>query len=894
MHTVKPLGINIKDNDRNVPDEYLQESINLQWRDGSVKPIPERLISDIYTDGYENIIFHKVADEDQINVLGFTYIPDQSLSSELSSLLVGDTLMLAWFGTITDGVYAAVPETLLPINKTPGMSFIVLNGLLYFMGDGSSEVEQFYTRLQYNETDDEYEAKDMYKWKTLIPFYPFQSAITSTFPQSLTEPVFPAPTFPITITSDNYLCQCGLICVRFALVLKTGEVVLHSPIYTFLLYGINRTTEDWVDGDLIKNIHTYVNMDLSFADSDLFDEEISAINMYASVPYYETELPGSSDSDALLLDSNTMVAEIQKMAEQPFYLIKTIDKPNTDKILLTVGQFDADITTTEEVSKLDIATIAAGEVMPVDNFSHHRLYGRITSVNGRIVIDKPVTVLGGGHVRSLATQDVPSDIGFRMDTEDGTMNGISSEIDKALEFNDITGLQVRPRGILSYPDSRTTMVGGSNIVDGELRLFKARANTAHNMACAFDISTASFGSYSFGPSLTSLTDVDFITDYNVYFIYDDYDELTPVSQPTTVAKYSSQNRLQFSAIGEFSVWPAANSYRVGDGEIMRIGNNSVNPGDVDVISPIIVGTTEGIYTINLDPTGSVFVSSITKTKNIPYISSEVLQLDGSILFVSDKGLMAINNGDVVNLTYDSFPSQGNGRFQLQENIYPNYNILTETFFGAGGNPYILTDIVDYMRGAIFAFDARRDNIWCSNPDENFSLILNTVTKQWGMSTFVFDYKSEFYSTIDDVYTRFMVKSAGNDNMVILSGEDMDTEVEIHMLSRPMKFRSPNSYKRMSKMFLRCVLERENLGTGYFSFGLWGKQDVNKYKTSIPIVAKTGGVESFPNNVRYDIPISTRKGKYKAITALLTAKVLPDSDIDNFEFDVKLVDDSQIR
>jgi len=65
MYTVKPKGINIRQIDRDVEDGFLQESINLQWRDGSYKPIPERLSSEISdTSGKDEIIMHKVSDED--------------------------------------------------------------------------------------------------------------------------------------------------------------------------------------------------------------------------------------------------------------------------------------------------------------------------------------------------------------------------------------------------------------------------------------------------------------------------------------------------------------------------------------------------------------------------------------------------------------------------------------------------------------------------------------------------------------------------------------------------------------------------------------------------------------------------------------------------------------
>jgi hypothetical protein len=183
MYSVKPTGIDTKNDDWNVADGTLQESINLQWRDNSLRPLPDRIISDIVTTGYKNLIFHKVSDENKINVFGFgDDISPTFLAFDLAGGLTGSpgvyNNVLIWFGTIEDGVFSSVPLRYFAVQKTDGMSFTVLNGLLYFMGDGSSSTERYYTRLQYDESDEEYEVKDMYAWKSLIPYYPQQIAGT--------------------------------------------------------------------------------------------------------------------------------------------------------------------------------------------------------------------------------------------------------------------------------------------------------------------------------------------------------------------------------------------------------------------------------------------------------------------------------------------------------------------------------------------------------------------------------------------------------------------------------------------------------------------------------------------------------------------------------------------
>jgi hypothetical protein len=873
MYSAKPLGINIKDNDYDVSDGFLRESINMQWRDSAFRPVPERLISEIDTTGYSGIILHKVSDENQINVLGFK---DDAPNKDV----------LYWFGTITDGVYASITPVTAWITRTSGMSFTILNGLIYFMGDGSETAEQYYHRIQFIESTGIYEYKNMYAWKALIPFYPFQSNIEMVAPKN----------------TVNVFSQCGVILIRCAIVLKSGEIVLHSPIYPFLLFGLNRDDATIVKGSTIENIHCLINMDLSYIDSSLLNQEISAINFYATTPFYESSLTtnysGSYDS-ATLLTSETITGQLQIKAQEPFYLIKTIQTPaaSTEKILLSVGQMDIDITfTSVTTSKIDISTIAAGEIMPVDNFSYHYVYGEITSNNGRIIINKPTTVLSGGHIRSLATEAVASDVGFRISTEDGNLSGIAYVIDKALKFNDGGwGTQVRPRGILSYPDGRATFVGGSTVADGVLRLFKTKNNELHNMACAFNISSAGFSSFSFA---IDGANVEALTDYNCFIIYSGYDEVTATNQPIVQAKYNSLNRVQFSEAGEFSVWPAINSYRIGEGKIMAIGANSVNPADTLTVAPLIAGTSDGVYTFNYDQSGNT-LGYFTKTASTPYISKETLQIGDQLLFISDKGLMAFNGGEPKSLTEDFFPDQGNGNFPSNETVFPNYNLITTRYFGGTGNPYTISDIVEYLKDALLAYDSRRGVIWCSNPNKTYSLTYDVKNGTWGINTLVFNERIELFSIITtdegDIYSRYLVKKSGEDNLLILSGEDSTKEVEWHILTRPIKLQNPDAYKRIDRVISRCELFRKNTGTGYFVFGLWGKQDANKNKENIPIIAIDDiSSGSFPSNVRQDIPIGSQKGKYKFITILQGGKSLPESSIDRFDIEAYLVDEKQLR
>jgi len=56
----------------------------------------------------------------------------------------------------------------------------------------------------------------------------------------------------------------------------------------------------------------------------------------------------------------------------------------------------------------------------------------------------------------------------------------------------------------------------------------------------------------------------------------------------------------------------------------------------------------------------------------------------------------------------------------------------------------------------------------------------------------------------------------------------------------------------------------------------------------------GTFAAFPNDMRQNVMVGTKKGKYKLITILQGGKALPESSITKFDFIAELVDDKSLR
>lgn len=893
MQTIKPIGLNLRKTDYEIEDGFLQECINLQWRDNALRPIPKRLATNIDVTNTEKYIMHKVGDENTINVLAFS-----SSSGKMQ-----------WIGTITDGVYVQklIPYVINEVVKTDGMSYVILNGLIYFMGDGSSENEQYYFQVKYLESNSTYEVKDLYSWKNDVAKFKTDNG-------ELLYTRFDTGTdWDITFTN-------GVMLVRYALVLDTGDVVMHSAIYPHAIKGFFHVNNTGSPGTIttLKNIHTCIEVtpDNSLAS---VSPNVVAVNVYVSVPYYESEYSEdlfTGDEYIKKLNDNNLINAIKDLVDQPFYLVKTVDidklnlvyrmhlyageKDNTIKINgFTSGPINPDL-------HIQMDSIAAGEVMPVDNFSWHKLFGSLSSYNGRLVVSKPMTILNQGLWNYNSLYDASTNVGaktaFTIDTEDGLIKSapyLAGVMPVSVVGDDIITLKT----ILSYPDYRTTRVL-FNGYDTALSAIRPTGNTLYafdfikkiskNISCNIkDIDSTRNGDYKFITG-TLLPYVYYTTALRYHLDLNYHHELTEVREDGSIPGYTSNNRVQFTEAGQFSTFPVENSYRIGEGSIMSVGSNSIVPNETFVVAPLIVGTSDGVFSMNTDPSGNNFIASITKIANIPYISPTALQIGSSIIFVSDKGLMSIGNDGIQNLTEKFFPDYGNGNFPAQNSVYVNYNTLTLDFFGIGGNQITMMDIVQYMKGAIFAFDSRRDNIWCCNSSTDYSLIYNLTDGLWTMTDIMFTEAPELFSIYnksnDEIYSRYLIKNSDSNYLELLSGEDDTEMVKFHLLSRPIKLQAPDDFKKINRLYARCEIFDNTNHDGYFVFGVWGKQDTNKTKVSIPLVAIKGSesTNSMPFGIRQDIPVGRLAGKYKTITVLMGGNASPESSINAFDFDISMV------
>jgi hypothetical protein len=109
-----------------------------------------------------------------------------------------------------------------------------------------------------------------------------------------------------------------------------------------------------------------------------------------------------------------------------------------------------------------------------------------------------------------------------------------------------------------------------------------------------------------------------------------------------------ENSIRVSDVAFPSIFPHKNTIRVGSGKIIGLARLPIAMSqDTYGQHPLLVFTTEGIFSLEVDKTGNVAYSTFNMFSNEVCVNpNSICELSGAVLFASNKGLMIANEGGV--------------------------------------------------------------------------------------------------------------------------------------------------------------------------------------------------------------------------------------------------------
>ena len=267
-------------------------------------------------------------------------------------------------------------------------------------------------------------------------------------------------------------------------------------------------------------------------------------------------------------------------------------------------------------------------------------------------------------------------------------------------------------------------------------------------------------------------------------------------------------------------FPAQAVNAVGSGEIIALksASKAMSEGTAFGAAPLYAFCTDGIWPLTVGSTG-LFVATNPPTREtlLDNDANAALQIDNSVVFLSDKGLMQLIGQRTVLLSGDLAE-----RFTaISAGGLPKWLDINNLF---GGLSYMeAPDFISYIKGARLAFDYTNYRIIIFRPynssdvSTHVAFIYDLTSKMWGTID------NRFVSAVED-YPQSIINSAG-DNGIIMGQFGSDNNELIGggkciYTTRPLKLDKPDVRKTM-----RLLIERSILHNSSRYLALWGSHDL---------------------------------------------------------------------
>lgn len=263
------------------------------------------------------------------------------------------------------------------------------------------------------------------------------------------------------------------------------------------------------------------------------------------------------------------------------------------------------------------------------------------------------------------------------------------------------------------------------------------------------------------------------------------------------------NKIYSSEVNNPFLFPASGINTVGTGSIVGIATTTqaLSEGQFGQF-PLYVFATDGIWSMEVTAIAT-FATRQPITRDICIYPDSITNLDNSIIFVSQRGIMLLSGSKTTCL------SDG---------------ILSELPFNIESLPYcdqILSAAVpslsrQFLSKCRFVYDYERQRVTAFNASYRYAFVFSLKSRLWGsveswLASTVNSYPDALAMTIDN---RFVALSSFVDNQPVTAAKQGS------IVTRPLKLDAPDILKSV-----RTVLQR-----GYFQLGdiksvLYGSRDL---------------------------------------------------------------------
>lgn len=252
------------------------------------------------------------------------------------------------------------------------------------------------------------------------------------------------------------------------------------------------------------------------------------------------------------------------------------------------------------------------------------------------------------------------------------------------------------------------------------------------------------------------------------------------------------------------------------------GINSVACGNIIVLStiskpisegqaglfPLYAFTDEGVWALSVSDTGT-YNSKQNIVRDIINNRDSILQMDESVLFATNRGIMLLSGSEVTCITDILNGNHFNTTTIIDEDKLNKLNTNALPLVNA-------VPFIDYIKGCRMVYDYKGQRIIVLNPEHSYAYVYSLKSKLWGMM------QSNFTEAIPSYPETYVMTS--DNKLINLSDTDEEATPPAQLLiTRPLKLDHPDKLKTIT-----TVIQRGQFQPGHVKQILYGSRDLTHW------------------------------------------------------------------
>lgn len=293
----------------------------------------------------------------------------------------------------------------------------------------------------------------------------------------------------------------------------------------------------------------------------------------------------------------------------------------------------------------------------------------------------------------------------------------------------------------------------------------------------------------------------------VYF--DSWSNVTTATTEPSVSEDGNvvrlPNKLYTSEVNNPFHFPVLGINTVGTGEIMGISAavKAMSQGQFGQF-PLYAFTTDGVWALEVSSTGT-YSAKQPATRDVCINPESITQMDSSVLFATDRGIMMIQGSDTTCITDLINDKDGYDITKL-----PNITTLTSSAMTAATG--LTTPFRTFLQHAQMIYDYTNQRVIVYNANDDHAYVYSLKSHAWGMM------ESNIASGINSYPEALAMTREGTNirpTVINLSEYSDDADyVDAVLITRPLKLDAPDIMKTVRNIIQRGYFDIHTLRGSY--------------------------------------------------------------------------------